>query len=159
MNIDIKPKNIVGYTIIEIMMVLLIIGTISLMAYPSFENLIQRQKVDNLTNNLYLDIKKAKNLAIMNNKTITIESIVDSHWTNWRVKDNSSIIFRKGISKDAKISIVSNVNYFSFNNIGQIKRGNIYLNQVYFKICHNSVKNKITINSLGKMNVEEIDNC
>lgn len=153
-----KNKEL-GYTIIETMIVLLIISIFSTMSFPFFSDLIQKQKIDNLTNQLYLDIKRAKNIAIMNNTTITIESINGNSWNNWRVKNsNGNILFRKGTSNNI-INIEASHNYFSFNGLGQIKRGNNYLNEVSFKICNSHSKNQLKINSLGKMNVEEIIRC
>lgn len=156
-----KNKNIKnGYTFIEVMIVLMIISIISFISYPFFNDIIQKQKVDNLTNQLYLDIRRAKNIAIMNNTTITIESISGNSWNNWRVrKSNGEIIFRKGTGVDTGFNVVASHNFFSFNHLGQIKRSNSYLNQVSFKVCSGYGNNEITINSLGKMNVQEIARC
>ncbi len=62
-----------GFTLIEIMVVVSLLGIIAGLTIPSFAQYLQRQKVVGATNELMADIQYARSLAIARRQTYQID--------------------------------------------------------------------------------------
>jgi type IV fimbrial biogenesis protein FimT len=69
-----------GFTLIELMVVLSIIGILTSLALPSFESFIRKQESSGQINHLYTSLYLARSEAVKRNQTVTIcKSSTKSH--------------------------------------------------------------------------------
>ena len=84
-----------GFTLIELMVTIAVMAIIAMMAAPSFNSLIENQKLRKSTNTLVQEIKAARMKAILDKKNITLKlssSDADSSYIfNWKPEGNVSL--------------------------------------------------------------------
>ena len=68
-----KLRSLLGFTLIEILIVISIIGIVAAIATPSFIKSIERAKLKSVSELLSADLKWAKTEAIRTNQNITID--------------------------------------------------------------------------------------
>ncbi|WP_196159737.1 GspH/FimT family pseudopilin [Reinekea sp. G2M2-21] len=61
-----------GYTIVELMITVGIFAVISAMAYPQYQNLVMRNGVDKVRDDLYVDMVLARSEALSRNRRVTM---------------------------------------------------------------------------------------
>ena len=84
----IEQKN--GFTLVELMLTLAILGVLASLAAPSFTSLLERRELQGAGDNLFADLMFAKTEAIKRNKTIRVS--FKGNGTTWcyGIKENSS---------------------------------------------------------------------
>lgn len=61
-----------GYTIVEMMITVGIFAIVATMAYPQYQDLVNRNTVDKLRDDLYVDLVLARSEALSRNRSITV---------------------------------------------------------------------------------------
>ena len=82
-----------GFTLIEMIVTVSLVGVLLAIAAPSFEQLILNQGIKTASFDLYSALEYARSEAIKRNGSITLKAgaVTDGGWaTGWRVDDSSS---------------------------------------------------------------------
>lgn len=105
--------NFKGFTVIEMMIVISIIGILAAVSLPSFESFLRKRQMVAASNSLYINLYLARSEAVKRNETVTICKSTDSlscggAWTDgWLMfedknsdgkLDNSEAILGSGTS-------------------------------------------------------------
>ena len=61
-----------GFTLLELMVVLIIVAIVLTFAVPSFRTLILNQRINRLTDNLFNSLSYARSLALSNDEPVTV---------------------------------------------------------------------------------------
>ena len=85
---SVKSRLNRGFTLIELMIVIAIVGIIFAMTFPAVSRMIVNHHADSLVSELELDIQFARNLAITNTNPIFVLPL-GGDWNNgWLIRDN-----------------------------------------------------------------------
>ncbi len=87
-----------GFTFVELMLVLMIMGVVAALAVPRFSGLIQNYKLANAARVVWLDLHRARMRAIKQGVTMR----VDFRATSYTIKrvDTSVVVFSRQLSGD-----------------------------------------------------------
>jgi prepilin-type N-terminal cleavage/methylation domain-containing protein len=77
-----RSNGAAGFSLIELLIVLILLSIMASVAMPSFTNLIQSNRVQSASDELYGLMQYAKNEAVMRNRVVTLENISgsDGRW-------------------------------------------------------------------------------
>ncbi len=79
-----------GFTMVELLVVLVIVGILAAMAAPSFNSTIEGQRAKSAATDLYIALSRARSEAITRNTNVTL-SPVSSNWAlGWQIPDPSA---------------------------------------------------------------------
>ena len=76
-----------GFTLVELMVVVVIIGILTTIAAPSFNELIDRQRVRNAATDLYVSLTRARSEALRLNQNVTLSPSSGNWSLGWRIAD------------------------------------------------------------------------
>lgn len=100
-------KFSMGFSLIEMMVVISIIAIMAAVAIPSFQSLIRSQRVKSSSYELFTSLMVARSEAIKRNKDIKIEPVTAGSWqSGWRVSvvDPSAVLKNQEALKGIAIS-------------------------------------------------------
>jgi type IV fimbrial biogenesis protein FimT len=87
-----RPKRLPGFTIIELLTTLVILGILVTIAIPSFNDLIVSTRIKGAASDIYGALALARSEAIKRNTNITIAPI-GGQWVNgWQVKLGATVL-------------------------------------------------------------------
>jgi type IV fimbrial biogenesis protein FimT len=74
-----------GFTIIELMIVITLLGVVTAIALPSFRYLTSSTKVKSASTELYLGLIRARNEAVKRNRLVSLTRHADGWQAGWRI--------------------------------------------------------------------------
>lgn len=75
-----------GFTLIELMVVIALIGILASLAAPSFQRSIAQRKVTEVASDLMVSTLQARSAAITNNQQAIVQPLVTTDWSRgWRI--------------------------------------------------------------------------
>ncbi|WP_439107208.1 GspH/FimT family pseudopilin [Congregibacter sp.] len=87
MNINAQLKLAKGFTLVELMIVIVIIAILLTVAAPSFRNFVAQQRLRSASMDLRMALTMARSEAVKRNANVTLARI-DGDWSNgWVVQD------------------------------------------------------------------------
>mgnify|MGYP000252802508 CR=1 FL=1 len=69
-----------GFTLMELMIVVIVVGILTAIALPSFQSTIERRRLVGAADNLFSDLQYARSEAIKQNKEITFQFNTGADW-------------------------------------------------------------------------------
>lgn len=156
-----NKKN--GFSLIELLISLGIIGIVLSAAVPSFIDFINRAKSEGITDTLHLDLQMARTTAISTGLTVEFQTGSSVGVNNWSViKDGSEI--KKQTIRSGEFSFFSSTNGYdnfkiAFSPDGFIKDSNgVTMTNITLSACNNEIKAGVEyqFNAVGKIKTKEI---
>ncbi|HXG29479.1 MAG TPA: GspH/FimT family pseudopilin [Nevskiales bacterium] len=90
------PSRQEGFTVIELMIVLLVVGVLATIAAPSFSGMIAKNRVKAASSNLHLSLLKARSEAAKRNASITVSPNAGGWVSGWRVLAGATVLAQEG---------------------------------------------------------------
>ena len=119
-----RDRAIVGFTTVELIIVVAIMGVLTAVAAPSFANLFASQKAKNIGSELFFSLLRARSEAVARNANVTLAPTVGGNWQQgWHIADPTNattILDRHGNSHGTTITGPASVVY---DSAGRIKSG------------------------------------
>ncbi len=117
-----------GFTLVELMVALLLLGVISLVALPALGEMVDAQRRQDAAQQLASGIRTARTEAVLRNQVVTIHSI-DADWSNgWRIiadkdgkgpdEDDPVLVERAASGKARVVGNQKVQSHISFNGLG-----------------------------------------
>jgi len=91
-----KKNSIMGFTFLELIITLSMIGIMSAIALPSFSNLLANTRVTNTANQLQTTLNMARNHAVMNHLTIIVCRAANSQLSECEDEHPSNVNWHHG---------------------------------------------------------------
>lgn len=143
-------KNEKGYTLFEMMIVLLIISTVSFISLGSVKSVSEAQKRNHFFEQLYVDLYYAQTLAITHQKPITV--IFDNKDKKYMVRQGIVTFVTRGFDKSYHV-IPSTL---ALNEIVFLHNGNVRKSgTIIFEVNKQSYKLTLLLGR-GRFYIEKI---
>ncbi|MCI5222096.1 MAG: prepilin-type N-terminal cleavage/methylation domain-containing protein [Candidatus Electrothrix sp. AR4] len=147
----IDAKDTSGFSFMELMIVIALIGILSAISVPNFLKNLPEKRLKNAARNLYADMQKVRLLAVKGNRNIALRFNIDDAYyyidkdkkdeTGYKVwnadesrrdlSDYGGIAFGKGAAKKnwnkSEINSVVPINDINFKLIGTATPASVYL--------------------------------
>ncbi len=108
-----KRNNIKGFTLIELMTTVVLIGIVASMAVPRFSKAYERMEFKSANRDLTSTLRLARSMAISNKEVFGVNFDSDSKLISLFKKDTSSVLFSTFEATDSLISVDSMSNTYS----------------------------------------------
>ena len=148
-----------GFTLLEMMMVVVIMGIMLMVAVPSFTNMVQDQRVGSQVNDFIAALAQARSEAVKQGVNVTITAVGSDFLGGWQVTNTSGQIFQQHEALNgmkfctgcagATNPVPSN---FVFNQLGAVPAGGgvIAFMPQNCKSGSNSVR-QVWVNRMGRV--------
>lgn len=85
---DRVPAGHQGFTLTEILIVLVVIGILASLGAPAFNDLIKSQKIKSMATDINASLALARSEAVKRNRSVTMTPITAGAWQDgWRIAD------------------------------------------------------------------------
>lgn len=88
-----------GFTIVELMIVVTLMGIIAALAIPGFGNTIKNHQMRSTADNYYAAIRYARAEAVRTRRPVSVEQVGGNWSTGLEVKDSDGDVLRSVLSK------------------------------------------------------------
>lgn len=109
-----------GFTIIEMMVVVAVLGALIAIAAPSFTNVIEKQRAKSAAADLHTALTRARSEAIKRNRDMTL-SAKSGNWKNgWEMKDPDTDAVIEDHAAIAGLTITSSTSSIVYRSSGRV---------------------------------------
>jgi type IV fimbrial biogenesis protein FimT len=111
-----------GFTLTEMMVVILIIGVLGILAFPAMTRMLTTQAVRSSAYDLFADLIYARSEAITRGTTVTVQAASGTtDWKQgWTVRENAGgTTLRSQSASGSAISFTANQNAITFERTGR----------------------------------------
>ena len=122
MGVELNKKSLVsmvnmqkGFTIIELMITIGIVGIISVMVIPSFKNFVAKQKLEGTSRSLVMTFSEARAQAVTLRRTVDVRPVAPVVGT-----DSNAVLFWQ--PKYSDIQLINGTEAVAFNENGLATR-------------------------------------
>ncbi len=148
--------NVQGFTLVEMVVVLIILGLIMAISVPSFRNSSARSALKSTTMDLISSINNSRAQAVSLGETATLEASDGSSWSNgWQMTMSSHSSENQNFRARENVSITATGGETTMD----FRRDGTTSAQVTFRICHDEMAGEngreISINRLGRTTNKE----
>lgn len=155
-----------GYTLLEIMIVISIIGIFVSLATPSFLVMNQDEKVEDASRSMLKMLASSRESAIKKGIPVYVyPETLDDKWENRWVKYYNGITEKVDIDANVTVHNESNLEALRFDGRGRLYNGvNLSnINEASFLFCYGDYEGitgrRITVNFLGKIKTTLVNEC
>jgi type IV fimbrial biogenesis protein FimT len=111
-----------GFTLVELIVVVVVSGIALAIALPSFTSLVERQRVQSASSDFVFSILRARSEAMKRNANVTIQAS-DSDWAKgWEIVDGAGQVIQVQ-GKLSNIQIKSEALAVNYNRSGRLAIG------------------------------------
>jgi len=143
-----------GFTLLEVMIVMMIVGVLATIAIPAFSTWRENQAVRNAAQTLLIQLKQARTLAMAENRTVSITFGLDANGSEQYTFDAGSsgpeknvvVSYQKKYSNNLHITKndpTQQPNQMNFKSRGTVGNVTIYL-------CSAGHSKRIGVNGIGR---------
>jgi type IV fimbrial biogenesis protein FimT len=98
-------KHARGFTLVELMIVIAIVGVLAVIAQPSFTRILAKQRTRSAASAVQLSLVKARSEAVKRNAAVTLAPLTGIDWnTGWQVKAGAVVLDNTDPVKGVTIS-------------------------------------------------------
>ena len=109
-----------GFTLVELMVVLTLLGVLLGVGIPSFRDFIATQKVKAAAQDLAMAMLLARSEAIKRNTDVVVQPVSGTAWTTgWTVKVGTTTLMQKEAVEDVTIASPSATTTITFKSTGR----------------------------------------
>jgi type IV fimbrial biogenesis protein FimT len=143
-----KIKAVKGFTLVELMITLVILGIVTTIAVPSYRDFTLNQRVKTATQDLYMTLMLARSEAIKRNGSVII--VKNTNWEDgWAITTDSSKSYSDCVSDStdclkiegdhASIDIANGPTSITYKGTGRLSGGS----NVSFDVCDSDLSSKV----------------
>lgn len=156
-----------GFTLVELMVVLLIVGVILMVALPGFRNVTLATRLTNYANELVASVYLARGEAIKRNANVRLCATADGEncatsggWAQgWVVLDPNDVVLKEqtGLENGFSMNETGGVHTLTFDSTGFAGAATT------FKVCRQTPsvghqEREIQVNTVGRTSVKRTNN-
>jgi type IV fimbrial biogenesis protein FimT len=87
-----QRRRVVGFTLIEMLVVLTVVVLLTVAAAPSFSDIVARHRVKSAATDLYFALAKARSEAVKRNANVTVSPQAGGWQSGWQILDASNAV-------------------------------------------------------------------
>ncbi|MFN2644778.1 MAG: GspH/FimT family pseudopilin [Burkholderiales bacterium] len=125
-----RLKRLPGFTLIELMTTLVILGVLVTIGMPSFNDLIVSTRIKGAASDIYGALSLARSEAIKRNTNITISPVAGQWLNGWQVKLGTAVLASHAAVANLKIECPAGTpctQTLTYSRNGRLSSGNVTL--------------------------------
>lgn len=107
MNFNMKSA-LAGFNLIELMVAISIVMILALVALPSYQTIMSKERFASATNNLYNAYRFSRSEAIKTSSPMRLMPLNNSWANGWQVLDNSNKVLHQAGAPHSSVTITGN---------------------------------------------------